>query len=128
MELRSVEVTAKEKLKRQKNAEKVRRWREKQKLVPLASDSLKKNDRDRKKISRMKQQEAEKSKSKLDKLRKQKREEMKRYREQKKKEKKTEDLQHKQDITKMTTKKLKKTINEKDTGMEITSKTKPKYR
>jgi len=37
MELRSDEVTAKEKLKRQKNAEKVRRWREKQKLDPLAS-------------------------------------------------------------------------------------------
>ncbi|KAG1651822.1 Zinc finger protein 26 [Nymphon striatum] len=82
MDSRSSETTEIQKLNRQKNAEKVRKWREKQKLNTEANEKLKKKDRHRKTEDRLrKRKEAEKCTAKLEKLRKQKREEMKRYHE-----------------------------------------------
>ena len=78
MDLMSSEIKKDNEIKRKKNTEKVRNWREKQRLNTEKDEELKKKDRDRKKKARAKlRQEAEKSKPKLEQLRKQKREEMK---------------------------------------------------
>jgi len=49
MDLRSSETKKDNEIKRKKNAEKVRKWREKQKLNTEKDEELKKKDRDRKK-------------------------------------------------------------------------------
>ena len=99
MDLRSHKADDTEKvLKRKKNTEKLRKWREKQRLNPDKNEELKKRDRERKCLERLNQRkDAEKSKSKLETLRKKKRDEMRQYRS--KKREKMEKLDKKKEQT-----------------------------